>query len=107
LRMESDAIVLPESAVQPGQDGPFVYIVKDGRARTQNVTVDRQVGELAVISKGLTGSEQIIGEVPPTLTDGSQVSLKGADGEPAKGSAKGKGKGKKSEDSPAKEASSK
>jgi RND family efflux transporter MFP subunit len=106
LRMESDAIVLPESAVQPGQEGPFVYIVKDGRARTQNVTVDRQVGELAVISKGLTGSEQIIGEVPPTLTDGSQVTLKSG-GEPAKGSGKGKGKGKKSEDPPAKEASSK
>lgn len=81
LRIEKDAVVLPEGAVQPGQDGPFVFVAKDGRAQTQNVQVDRQVGELVVISKGLTGSEEIIANVPPTLTVGTPVTVRGPGGE--------------------------
>jgi len=77
LRVDEDALTLPEGAVQPGQDGPFVFVVKDGRARARNVTVDRQLGPQVVIAKGLAGDEQIIIEVPPTLTDGSQIVLAG------------------------------
>ena len=91
LRVEEDAMTLPEGAIQPGQDGPFVFVVKDGRAQMQNVTVDRQLGEQVVVSKGLKGDEQIVIEVPPTLTSGSQVTLRD-EGE-GKG---GKGKGGKS-----------
>lgn len=94
LRVEDDAITLSENAVQPGQDGPFVFVVKDGRARAQNVTVDRQLGPQMVISKGLKGDEQIVIEVPPTLTNGSQVTLAGeGGGKGGKGGGKG-GKGK-------------
>ena len=105
LRIEQDALVLPESAVQPGQDGPFVYVVKDGRAQVQNIVVDRQIGELVVISKGLTGSEEIIAEVPPTLTVGSAVAVRSPDGEGAKDG--GKRKGGKSKEDPAKAAAGK
>lgn len=91
LRVEDDAITVPESAIQPGQEGPFVYVVKEGRARLQYVTVDRQIGREVVVTKGLTGEEQLIIEVPPTLTNGSQVTL-GASG---KGSGGGGGKGGK------------
>jgi len=94
LRIEKDAVVLPEGAVQPGQDGPFVFVVKDGHAQTQNVQVDRQVGELVVISKGLIGSEEIIVDVPPTLTVGNPVTVRG----PGKG---GERKSGKSRESPA------
>lgn len=85
LRLEQDAIVLPEAAVQPGQDGSFVYVVKDGKAQSVSVTVDRQVGDLVVISKGLTGAEQIIREVPPTLTAGTPVIVRAPGAEGAKG----------------------
>lgn len=97
LRVEEDAITLPEGAVQPGQDGPFVFVVKDGRARAQNVTVDRQLGPQVVIAKGLKGDEQIVIEVPPTLTDGSQVTLAGEGKGGGKGGKGGKGKGKAAE----------
>ena len=90
LRVEDDAMTLPEGAVQPGQDGPFVFVVKDGRAQVRTVTVDRQLGEQVVVSKGLKGDERIVIEVPPTLTGGSQVTLR-AEGE---GESKEKGKGK-------------
>ncbi|HTE13541.1 MAG TPA: hypothetical protein VK642_00545, partial [Burkholderiales bacterium] len=84
----------PEGAVQPGQDGPFVFVVKDGRARAQNVTVDRQLGPQVVIAKGLQGDEQVVIDVPPTLTNGSQITLAGEDGaKKGKGGKGGKGKG--------------
>lgn len=92
LRVEEDAMTLPEGAIQPGQDGPFVFVVKDGRAQMQNVTVDRQLGEQVVVSKGLKGDERIVIEVPPTLTGGAQVTLRG-DGE-GKGKDEGRGKSK-------------
>lgn len=94
LRVEEDALTLPEGAIQPGQDGPFVFVVKEGRARMQLVTVDRQLGPQVVLSKGLKGDEQIVIDVPPTLTDGAQVTL-GGEGKGAKGGKGGKGgKGK-------------
>jgi len=91
LRVEQDAMVLPEGAVQPGQEGPFVFVVDSGRARVRNIVVDRQVGEFVVVTKGLKGDEQIVIDVPPTLAPNSPVVL-GGDG--AKGKGKGAGKGK-------------
>jgi multidrug efflux system membrane fusion protein len=102
LRVEQDALVLPESAVQPGQDGSFVYLAKEGRAQLQHVQVDRQIDEWVVISKGLTGGEEVIRDVPPTLASGSGITIRGADGKAGIGGGKGKG-GKRSE-APAKEA---
>ena len=101
LRVEEDAITVPESAIQPGQEGPFVYVVREGRARLQNITVDRQIGREVVVSKGLQGDEQLIIEVPPTLTNGSQVVLAGSGGgggvSGKGGSGKGGGKAKNEE----------
>ena len=91
LRVEQDALVLPEGAVQPGQEGPYVFVVRDGRARVVNIGVDRQVGEQVVIAEGLQGSEQVVIDVPPTLAPNSPVTL----GEPGKAKGKGKGKGGK------------
>ena len=98
LRVEKDAVVLPEAAVLPGQNGTFVYLVRDGRAKVQAVTVDRQVGERMVISSGLSGDEEVLINVPPSVTDGSQIvvrapgSEKSGDGE---GNAGKSGKGEK------------
>lgn len=101
LRVEDDAVTVPESAVQPGQEGPFVYVVKDGRANLQYVTVDRQIGREVVISKGLKGDEQLVVEVPPTLTNGSQVTL-GGSGKGGSDSGKGGKSGKAKADDAAK-----
>ncbi len=105
LRIERDAMVLPEGAIQPGQEGPFVFVAKDGRAQMQSIQVDRQIGEQVVITKGLKGDEQIVIEVPPTLAAGSQISLR-AEGEEKGGKRKG-GKGGKSKNAQPDEESSK
>lgn len=104
LRVEQDALVLPESAVQPGQDGSFVYLAKDGRAQIQNVQVDRQIDEWVVISKGLAGGEEVIRDVPPTLASRSEITVRSADGKAA--NTGGKGKGGKRGESPAREGAS-
>ena len=94
LKVDQDALVLPESAVQPGQDGAFVYLAKDGRAQVQNIQVDRQINELLVITKGLTDGQQVIKDAPPTIANGSQIIIAGADGKSGKGGGEGKGKRK-------------
>ena len=94
LRIEKDAVVVPEGAVQPGQDGPFVYVVRDGKATMQEIQIARQLGEQMVISKGLSGGEQVIVDVPSTLTAGVPVQLRGAGTAEGKGERKSREKGK-------------
>ena len=94
LKIEKDALVLPEGAVQPGQDRPFVYVIRDGKAAMQEVRVDRQIANRMVISKGLNGDEQVVVDVPLSLTVGAQVVVR------APGEGKGKeGEGKAGKDS--------
>ena len=61
LTTEPEAVVIPEAAVQPGQQGSFVYVFQPGegdapgRARVQPVKIDRQLGDRVVIASGLMG----------------------------------------------------
>jgi multidrug efflux system membrane fusion protein len=73
LTVEPAAVVVPQSAVQTGQNGNYVYLLKDGKAAQQPIVVDRQVGDLAVISKGLKGGEQVVLLVPRNLRPGMPI----------------------------------
>lgn len=73
LSLQQDAVVIPQSAVLTGQQGNYVYVVTDGVAQPVNIKVDRQIGDLAVISSGLKGNERIVTEVPRTLRGGIHV----------------------------------
>jgi len=92
LTTEPEAVVVPEAAVQPGQQGPFVYVFQPGenegagRARVQPIKIDRQLGDRVVIASGLKGGELVITEVPPGLAPGAPVRL------PSKGDGKGASK---------------
>jgi multidrug efflux system membrane fusion protein len=98
LKIEPDAVVVPEAAVQPGQEGPFVYLIDDeSKVRVRPVKVSRQIGGEVVISSGIKAGTQVITEIPQALQAGVTVRLASADGEPRKGKGKGKGKGKKGE----------
>src|SRR5476651_238228 len=96
LQLEQDAIALPESAVQPGQDRPFVDVVRNGKAVMQEVQISRQIGNLVVLSNGLKAGEQVVVDVPYALTDGSAVQVK--QGGAADDDAKRKPDSEKSED---------
>jgi RND family efflux transporter MFP subunit len=72
LRIE-DAVSVPATAVQVSQQGSFVFVVKDGAARVQPVTVARVVGNETVIEKGLVGGEVVVTDGHLLLTNGSRV----------------------------------
>ena len=75
LTIQQDALVIPDTAVQAGQDGSFVYTVVDKQAVIVPVTQDRQIGDEAVISKGLKPGEVVITHVPRTLKNEMPVIL--------------------------------
>jgi multidrug efflux system membrane fusion protein len=75
LATEPHAIVIPVSSVQMDQDGAFVYYVANNIAHKQRITVNREIGDLAVVSNGLKGTEQIISVIPPDLDDGDPVTV--------------------------------
>jgi RND family efflux transporter MFP subunit len=72
LRSE-DGVVVPSTAVQVSQTGHFVFIVKDGVAKVQRVTIDRQIGQETVIGSGLNGGETVVTDGQLLLSDGARV----------------------------------
>jgi RND family efflux transporter MFP subunit len=82
LTVESKAVVVPQTAIQTGQNGNYVYVVEQGKAEVRAVKVDRQVGDLAVLSAGLLGNELVIVKAPRDLSAGTKVSAAAATGAP-------------------------
>ena len=101
LRIEPEAVVVPEAAVQPGQDGSFVYLIDPAsKVVVQPVKVSRQIGNEIVIASGVKAGNRVITEIPQALQPGATVRLAGSEGTGEKGKGKkGKG-GKKDEGKP-------
>jgi membrane fusion protein, multidrug efflux system len=58
---QTDAIVIPATAVQTGPDGQYVYVVsKDMVADVRKVEVQRTEGERAIVASGLAKGEQVV-----------------------------------------------
>lgn len=76
VRTDPDALVVPPAAVQVGQNGTYVFVVKDdGTAETRSVTVDRTVAGRSVVSKGLRAGEKVVTDGQLRLTDGARVQI--------------------------------
>lgn len=90
LRIEAEAVVVPEAAVQPGQDGSYVYLIDPAsKVVVQPVKVSRQIGNEVVIASGIKPGDQVITEIPQALESGATVRLAGSD---SNGGETGKGK---------------
>lgn len=76
VRTDADALVVPPAAIQVGQQGNYVFVIKDDNtAETRLVTVDRTVGGQAVISKGLSPGEKVAIDGQLRLNDGVRVQI--------------------------------
>src|SRR5256714_14975662 len=73
LVRSEDSIVVPTVAVQRSQSGNFVFVVKDGAAKVQQVKVDRTSQGTSVISEGLSGGESVVVDGQLLLSDGTRV----------------------------------
>lgn len=77
LRVE-DAVVVPSPALQVGQSGVFVYVVKDGAVTVRPVTVVRAADGQSVIGKGLTDGEIVVTDGQLLLSNGTKVAPRDA-----------------------------
>ena len=69
-----NAVVVPSQAVQTGQKGQYVYIVRpDQTAEYRQVTVGRSVGNETVIEKGVQPGENVVTDGQLRLADGAHV----------------------------------
>ncbi len=74
LRVEPSALVVPAQAVQVGQNGSYVFVIKpDKTAEPRNVTVSRSIGGDSIIAKGLDEGEQVVLDGQLRLTKGTLV----------------------------------
>ena len=69
-------MLIPSAAVQTGQNGQYVFVVKpDNTAELRNVTVSRVVGSDSVITSGVRAGEQVVTDGQVRLTPGKKVAL--------------------------------
>lgn len=84
LSSEPHAVVVPSLAVQPGQQGTYIWVVgDDGTAQMRPVTVGRVEGEESVIATGLKAGETVVTDGQLRLTPGARVTKRGARETPA------------------------
>ncbi len=77
LTTRPNAVVVPNQAVQTGQDGTYIYVVKQDRTvEVRPVTVGPRVDQDLVIDKGLEAGETIVTEGQLRLQPGSRVQFR-------------------------------
>jgi multidrug efflux system membrane fusion protein len=69
-------LVVPAAAVQQGPQGPFVYVVGDGKAAVRPVTVGITEGDRAAITNGLNAGDFVITDGIDRLREGSAVEVR-------------------------------
>ncbi len=77
LAHDPDALVVPAQAIQTGQQGSYVFVVKDdSTVESRQVTVGRTQGSNVVIAKGLSADERVVTDGQLRLAPGVKVEVK-------------------------------
>jgi multidrug efflux system membrane fusion protein len=79
LTTEPNAVVVPSQAVQTGQQGQYVFVVKPDRTvDSRPVAVERTVGGESVIARGLEPGEEVVTDGQLRLVPGAKIEIKNA-----------------------------
>jgi multidrug efflux system membrane fusion protein len=79
LSEQENATVVPAQAVQTGQNGDFVFVIKpDQTAESRPVKVARTLGTESVIAKGIEPGETVVTDGQLRLIPGIKVQIKTA-----------------------------
>ncbi|HTX37631.1 MAG TPA: efflux RND transporter periplasmic adaptor subunit [Bryobacteraceae bacterium] len=104
LTTEQNAIVVPNEAVQTGQNGSFIYVVKQDRTvESRPVTTGARVDQDMVVEAGLEPGETVVTEGQLRLAPGSRVVVRdgrGGGGRSGKKGGGGEGAGKQGQAQP-------
>lgn len=76
LADQPNQIVVPSQAVQTGQQGQYVFVVKGDTAENRIVQVTRTYGEQTIISSGVQPGEQVVTDGQSRLVPGAKVQIK-------------------------------
>jgi multidrug efflux system membrane fusion protein len=81
LTTQQNAVVVPNAAVQTGQNGSFIYVVKsDKTVDARTITTGARVNEDIVVTSGLETGETVVTEGQLRLAPGSRITLRDTSG---------------------------
>jgi membrane fusion protein, multidrug efflux system len=73
------AIVVPSQAIQAGQQGPFVFVVKsDSTVEARKIEPGRRLAQETIVTRGLQAGERVVTDGALRLVPGARVDIKGA-----------------------------
>jgi multidrug efflux system membrane fusion protein len=76
LETLKDSKLVPSSAVQIGQNGPYVFVVKDDSTlELRQVRPGQRHGDLTVVSEGVKAGERVVISGQLQLAPGAKVTV--------------------------------
>ncbi len=77
LTTQRNAVVMPSAALQAGQQGQYVFVVKpDFTVESRPVEIARSSGDMAVVAQGVKPGEKVVTDGQLNLIPGSRVEVK-------------------------------
>ena len=81
LGVQANAVLVPSAAIQIGQNGPYVFVVKqDSTVELRLVRVNRTVNDKSVIDEGLKDAERVVIDGQLRLNNGTRVTIQRPEG---------------------------
>lgn len=79
LTTQPDAVVIPSQAIQTGQQGQYVYVMRpDSTVESRPVTVGLRLDGTTVIEKGVSPGDKVVTDGHLRLVSGTRVQVKNA-----------------------------
>jgi multidrug efflux system membrane fusion protein len=77
LGVQKDAVVAPNAAIEIGQNGPYVFVIRDdSTVELRLVKTNRVVGNRTVIADGLAAGERVVVDGQLRLANASRVNVR-------------------------------
>jgi membrane fusion protein, multidrug efflux system len=77
LYVQKDAVVVPTAAVQMGQKGNYIYVVKnDSTVDYRDITIGPETDSYTVVEKGVSTGETVVTDGQLKLAPGSKIAVK-------------------------------
>jgi membrane fusion protein, multidrug efflux system len=88
LGIQAQAVVVPSPTIQIGQNGPYVFVIKDdSTAELRLVRIDRTLGNKTVVASGLNAGERVVVDGQLRLNNGTRVTMARPEGGQSKAKA--------------------
>lgn len=89
LERRNNALVVPSQAIQPSQDGTFIYVVKENQTvEVRPVVPGARVDDSVIIESGVEAGETVVTEGQLRLVPGGRVQVREPGGSGRKGGKK-------------------